>query len=40
MESDIRGAQQNLRLSASQNQKVVRQLNEYKDRLSSNDQEA
>ena len=40
MENEMRGVQENLRLSTSQNQKITRELNEYRDRLSSNDQEA
>ena len=36
MESEMRTVQENLRLSTSQNQKIVKELNEYKDRLSSN----
>ena len=37
---DMREAQENLRLSAQQNQKIVKQLNDYKDRISTNDQES
>ena len=40
MQNEMRGVQQNLRLSTSQNQKLVKEINQYKDRLSSNDQEA
>ena len=40
MENEMRGVQENLRLSTSQNQKIMMELNEYRDRLSSNEQEA
>jgi hypothetical protein len=33
MEGDINTAQENLRLSASQNQKIMQELNEYKRRI-------
>ena len=36
---EIRDAQQNLRLSANQNQKITRELNEYKTRIEENTQE-
>jgi len=38
MEGDMQNAQENLRLSASQNQKILAELNEYKQRIQSNDQ--
>lgn len=39
-EGEVREAQENLRLSAQQNQKIVKELNEFKDRISTNDQES
>ena len=36
----MREAQENLRLSAQQNQKIMREMNDYKDRMSTNDQES
>jgi predicted AAA+ superfamily ATPase len=35
----MRGVQENLRLSTSQNQKIMKELNDYKDRMANNDQE-
>lgn len=35
----MRNAQENLRLSTSQNQKMVRELNEYKQRIDENNRE-
>lgn len=40
MENEMRTVQENLRLSTSQNQKIVKELNEYKDRINSNEQES
>ena len=40
MENEMRNVQENLRVSTSQNQKIARQLNEYRERLTNNDQEA
>jgi hypothetical protein len=34
----VRNAQENLRLSANQNNKIIAELNEYKQRIASNDQ--
>lgn len=36
---EVRNAQENLRLSANQNAKIVAELNEYKSRIAANDQE-
>ena len=36
---EVRNAQQNLRLSAGQNQKIAQELNEYKMRIQNNNQE-
>ena len=36
---EVRNAQENLRLSANQNAKIVAELNEYKNRIAANDQE-
>ena len=38
MEDEVRVAQQNLRLSANQNQKIMAELNEYKNRIQMNNQ--
>lgn len=38
-DDELRGAQENLRLSANQNQKITRELNEYKARIEENIQE-
>jgi regulator of replication initiation timing len=40
LEGEVREAQENLRLSAQQNQKIIAELNSYKDRISTNDQES
>ena len=40
MEQQVRNAQENLRLSANQNNKLTRELKEYQDRLTNNDQES
>ena len=40
MENEMRTVQENLRLSTGQNQKIMKELNEYRDRLSSNEQES
>jgi hypothetical protein len=34
----MKGAQENLRLSAQQNQKITRELTEFKDKISVNNQ--
>ena len=39
MEDEVRNVQENLRLSASQNQKIAAELNEYKMRIQANNQE-
>lgn len=39
MEDEVRNAQENLRLSANQNQKLMRELNEYKQRIDENNRE-
>ena len=36
MDDEVRNAQENLRLSANQNQKLMRELNEYKQRIEQN----
>ena len=38
LQGEVREAQENLRLSAQQNQKIIKELNDYKDRVSTNDQ--
>ena len=38
MEEQMRTAQENLRLSANQNQKIMRELNEYKQKIEQNNQ--
>lgn len=38
IDEDLRNAQENLRLSANQNQKIMRELNEYKQRIEHNNQ--
>jgi hypothetical protein len=38
MENEVRTAQDNLRLSANQNNKIMNELNEYKQRIASNEQ--
>ncbi len=40
LEGEMREVQENLRLSAQQNQKIMREMNDYKDRMSTNDQES
>lgn len=40
LEGEVREAQENLRLSAQQNQKIIKEMNDYKDRMSVNDQES
>lgn len=35
-EDEIKTVQENLRLSANQNQKIMRELNEYKQRIEQN----
>ena len=40
MGDEVRGVQENLRLSANQNAKIVQELNEYKNRIAANDQES
>lgn len=35
----MKTAQENLRLSANQNQKIMRELNEYKQKIEQNNQE-
>jgi regulator of replication initiation timing len=37
---EVRDAQENLRLSAQQNQKIMKELGDYKDRISNNNQES
>lgn len=39
MEDEVRNAQENLRLSANQNQKLMRELNEYKQKIDDNNRE-
>ena len=36
---EVRTAQENLRLSASQNQKIMAELSEYKNKIAGNNQE-
>ena len=38
LEDEMRNAQENLRLSANQNQKMLREINEYKKRIEENNQ--
>ena len=38
MEDEMREAQENLRLSANQQQKMARELNEYKRKIEENNQ--
>jgi len=40
IDSEVRNAQENLRLSANQNQKLVQELNDYKNKIAANDQES
>ena len=39
MDDEVRNAQENLRRSANQNQKLMRELNEYKQRIEQNNME-
>lgn len=39
MDDEVRNAQENLRLSANQNQKLARELNDYKSRIDQNNME-
>ena len=39
LDGEVRNAQENLRLSANQNNKIIQELNEYKNKISSNEQE-
>jgi chromosome segregation ATPase len=39
MEDEMRNAQENLRLSANQQQKMMREINEYKQRIENNNRE-
>jgi len=39
MDGEIRTVQENLRLSANQNNKIMLELSEYKNRIASNEQE-
>lgn len=39
MDGEIRVAQENLRLSANQNNKILQELNDYKSRIANNEQE-
>lgn len=36
VEDEMRQAQENLRLSANQNQKIIKELNEYKQKINDN----
>lgn len=38
MDDELKSAQENLRLSANQNQKMMRELNEYKQKIDQNNQ--
>ena len=40
LEGQVREAQENLRLSAQQNQKIIKELNDHKERILNNDQES
>lgn len=40
LHGEMQEAQQNLRLSAQQNQKITRQLTQFRDKISTNDQES
>jgi chromosome segregation ATPase len=40
LSGEVREAQENLRLSAQQNQKIIKEMNEYKERMTTNDQES
>ena len=37
-DGELKAAQQNLRLSANQNQKMMRELNQYKQKIEQNNQ--
>ena len=39
MEDEMRNAQENLRLSANQQQKMMKEINEYKRKIDENNQE-
>lgn len=39
IEQEMRSAQENLRLSANQNAKMIREINEYKQKIEQNNQE-
>ena len=39
MEGEVRNVQENLRLSANQNNKILQELNDYKSKISANEQE-
>ncbi len=39
MEGEVRNAQDNLRLSANQNNKIMQELNDYKLKIEQNNQE-
>ena len=39
IEEEMRSAQENLRLSANQNAKMIREINEYKQKIDQNNQE-
>ena len=39
MEDEMRNVQENLRLSTNQNQKIARELNEYKQKIQENNME-
>ena len=36
----MRGVQENLRVSANQNAKIMQELNDYKSKIAANDQES
>jgi len=38
IEEDMRSAQENLRLSANQNAKMIKELNDYKAKIDQNNQ--
>ena len=39
LDTEIRSTQENLRLSTNQNQRISQELNDYKGRIQSNDEE-
>ena len=39
LDGEVRNAQENLRLSANQNNKIIQELNEYKNKIAANEQE-